>query len=80
MVALAYLVVPGTLLTFGILLYLLHRWPASRVAYQFVLAPIVAIGLAALLLNESIEPAVVAGTVLVIAGVWIGALRSTEPA
>ena len=78
--ALAYLVVPGTLLTFGILLYLLHRWPASRVAYQFVLAPIVAIGLAALLLNESIEPAVVAGTVLVIAGVWIGALRSTEPA
>jgi drug/metabolite transporter (DMT)-like permease len=79
-IALGYLVVPGTVLTFGILLYLLHRWPASRVAYQFVLAPIVAIGLAALLLGEPIEPAVVAGTALVIVGVWLGALRSTAAA
>jgi drug/metabolite transporter (DMT)-like permease len=76
-IAFAYLVVPGTILTFGILLYLLHRWPASRVAYQFVLAPIVAIGLAAVLLDEPVEPVVVAGTVLVLVGVWIGALRST---
>jgi drug/metabolite transporter (DMT)-like permease len=79
-IALLYLVVPGTVLTFAILLYLLHRWPASRVAYQFVLAPIVAIGLAALLLQEQIEPVVVAGTALVIVGVWVGALRSTERA
>lgn len=78
--AFVYLVVPGTVLTFGLLLYLLHRWPASRVAYQFVLAPIVAIGLAALLLGEPIEPAVVAGTALVIVGVWLGALRSTAAA
>jgi drug/metabolite transporter (DMT)-like permease len=56
---------------------LLHRWPASRVAYQFVLAPIVAIALAAVLLNEPIQPVVLVGTALVIAGVWIGALRST---
>jgi drug/metabolite transporter (DMT)-like permease len=76
-IAFAYLVVPGTVLTFGILLYLLHRWPASRVAYQFVLAPIVAIALAAVLLSEPIQPVVLAGTALVIAGVWIGALRST---
>jgi drug/metabolite transporter (DMT)-like permease len=79
-IALLYLVVPGTVLTFAILLYLLHHWPASRVAYQFVLAPIVAIGLAALLLEEQIEPVVVAGTALVIVGVWVGALRSTERA
>src|SRR5262245_43092137 len=76
-IAFIYLVIPGTIITFGILLYLLHRWPASRVAYQFVLAPIVAIGVAALLLDEPIEPAVTVGTILVIAGVWIGALRST---
>ena len=75
--AFVYLVIPGTLLTFGILLYLLRRWPASRVAYQFVLAPIVAILVAALLLNEPIEPAVIVGTALVIVGVWLGALRST---
>jgi drug/metabolite transporter (DMT)-like permease len=76
-IAFAYLVIPGTILTFGILLYLLHRWPASRVAYQFVLAPIVAIAVAAVLLDESIEPPVLVGTVLVLIGVWIGALRST---
>jgi drug/metabolite transporter (DMT)-like permease len=75
--AFVYLVIPGTLLTFWILLYLLRRWPASRVAYQFVLAPIVAILVAALLLHEPIEPAVIAGTALVIVGVWLGALRST---
>lgn len=75
--AFVYLVIPGTLLTFWILLYLLRRWPASRVAYQFVLAPIVAILVAALLLGEPIEPAVIAGTALVIVGVWLGALRST---
>jgi drug/metabolite transporter (DMT)-like permease len=75
--AFLYLVIPGTLLTFWILLYLLRRWPASRVAYQFVLAPIVAILVAAPLLGEPIEPAVIAGTALVIVGVWLGALRST---
>lgn len=76
-VAFIYLVVPGTLLTFWLLLYLLRRWPASRVAYQFVLSPIVAILVAALLLGEPIEPAVIVGTALVIIGVWLGALRST---
>ena len=75
--AFVYLVIAGTLLTFGILLYLLRRWPASRVAYQFVLSPIVAILIAAVLLGEPIEPAVIAGTALVIVGVWLGALRST---
>ena len=77
-IAFVYLVLPGTVLTFGLLLYLLRRWPASRVAYQFVIAPIVAIGLAALLLDEPIGPAVVAGTALVIVGVWLGALRSGQ--
>lgn len=75
--AFTYLVVPGTVLTFGLLLYLLKRWPASMVSYQFVLAPVVAIGLAALLLAEPIQPVVIAGTALVIVGVWLGALRRT---
>lgn len=76
--AFIYLVIPGTLLTFWLLLYLLRRWPASRVAYQFVLAPIVAILVAAIVLDEPIEPAVIVGTALVIVGVWLGALRSSS--
>lgn len=75
--AFAYLVLPGTVLSFALLLYLLRRWPASRVSYQFVLAPLVAIGLAAVLLGEPIQPIVVVGTGLVILGVWLGALRRT---
>ena len=76
--AFVYLVIPGTLLTFWLLLFLLRRWPASRVAYQFVLAPIVAIIVAALILGEPIEPVIILGTALVIVGVWLGALRSTS--
>jgi drug/metabolite transporter (DMT)-like permease len=79
-IALVYLVVPGTVVTFLLLLYLLHRWPASTVSYQFVLAPIVAIALAAILLAEPIRPIVIVGTVLVIVGVWLGALRPTARA
>ena len=77
-IAFVYLVIPGTLLTFWLLLFLLRRWPASRVAYQFVLAPIVAILVAAVVLGEPIQPADIAGTALVIVGVWLGALRSTS--
>ena len=77
-IAFVYLVIPGTLLTFWLLLFLLRRWTASRVAYQFVLAPIVAILVAAVVLGEPIQPADIAGTALVIVGVWVGALRSTS--
>jgi drug/metabolite transporter (DMT)-like permease len=77
-IAFVYLVIPGTLLTFWLLLFLLRQWPASRVAYQFVLAPIVAILVAAVVLGEPIQPADIAGTALVIVGVWLGALRSTS--
>lgn len=77
-IAFAYLVGPGTVLTFVLLLFLLRRWPASSVSYQFVVAPIVAIGLAAVLLAESIQPVVVLGTALVVVGVWLGALRRTS--
>jgi len=77
-IAFVYLVIPGTLLTFWLLLFLLRQWPASRVAYQFVLAPIVAILVAAVVLGEPIQAADIAGTALVIVGVWVGALRSTS--
>jgi drug/metabolite transporter (DMT)-like permease len=77
-VAFVYLVLPGTLATFLLLLALLRRWPASSVAYQFILAPIVSISLGALLLGEPVGPGVLAGAGLVIVGVWIGALARTD--
>jgi drug/metabolite transporter (DMT)-like permease len=73
--AFVYLVVPGTILVFLLLLWLLARWTATAVSYQFVLAPIVSITLAATLLGEPVGPSVLVGAALVIAGVYLGAIR-----
>lgn len=78
--AFGYLVGPGTVVVFLLLLYLLRRWTATAVSYQFVLAPIVSISLAALLLGESIGASVIVGAILVILGVYVGAIaRPTGP-
>jgi drug/metabolite transporter (DMT)-like permease len=73
----AYLVLPGTVLVFLILVHLLHRLPASVVSYQFVLAPIVSITLGAVVLGEAFGPAVLVGVAIVIAGVYLGALAGS---
>lgn len=70
----AYLVVPGTVLIFLLFLYLLRRLPATVVAYQFVLAPIVSITLGGLLLGEPIGPGTVVGAAVVAGAVYLGAL------
>ena len=72
--AFLYLVGPGTVVVFVLLLYLLHRWSATAVSYQFVLAPIVSITLAATLLGESVGAGVVLGAILVVVGVYVGAI------
>ena len=72
--AFAYLVVPGTVVIFLLFLALLRRWSATAVSYQFILAPIVSIALATQVLGEPIRPEVVVGAVLVLVGVYIGAI------
>ncbi len=79
-IALAYLVTLGTVGVFGLFLVVLRRWQASAVAYEFVLAPFVATALGAWLLDESIRPITAVGAVLVLVGVYIGALSHTERA
>jgi drug/metabolite transporter (DMT)-like permease len=72
--AFVYLVVPGTVVVFLLLLHVLRAWSATASSYQFVLAPIVSISLAGLLLGEPIGPQVLIGTALVLAGVYLGAI------
>jgi drug/metabolite transporter (DMT)-like permease len=74
-VALAYLVVIGSMLVFGLYIVVLRRWPASRAAYTFVLIPIVTVTLSAWLDDEPIGTGLVFGGLLVLAGVYVGALR-----
>lgn len=56
-------------------LFVLGRWPASRAAYSFVLILVVTVLLSAWLDDEPVGPVLVLGGVLVLAGVYVGALR-----
>jgi len=74
----AYLVTIGTVGVFSLYLFVLSRWTASAASYEFVLAPLVGIVLAAWLLHERITATFAAGSVLVLIGVYFGAIRSTR--
>jgi drug/metabolite transporter (DMT)-like permease len=75
LVAQAYLVILGSVVAFTLYVYVLRRWTASAVSYEGVLIPIVAILLASWLQDEEITWAFAAGSVLVLIGVYVGALR-----
>ena len=55
-------------------LFVLKRWPASVTAFQFVLFPLVAISLGAWLAHEPVTRPLIAGAVLVLVGVYAGAV------
>jgi drug/metabolite transporter (DMT)-like permease len=71
----AYLVTFGTVGVFGLYLFVLSRWSASATSYEFVLAPVFGIALAAWLFDERITAGFAIGSILVLAGVYLGALR-----
>ena len=75
-VAQAYLITFGTIGVFGLYLFVLSRWTASATSYEFVLAPVVGIALAAWLLDEAVTPGFAVGSIIVLVGVYLGALRS----
>lgn len=73
--ALAYLVIGGSFAVFALYLYVLRRWTASAASYQFVLFPFVTLTLSAWLTGERLTPMLAVGGLLVLAGVYVGALR-----
>ena len=78
--ALTYLVVIGSVLVFYLYLFVLGRWPASRTAYGFVLLPVAAIPISAWLTGEVVTASFVLGALVVLVGVWLGAIsRSPRP-
>jgi drug/metabolite transporter (DMT)-like permease len=72
--AVAYLVA-ATVGLFLLVLFVVQRWTASATAYTFVLMPVVAVALGALLADERITVTTVVGGAIVCAGVYIGAVR-----
>jgi drug/metabolite transporter (DMT)-like permease len=77
-VALGYLVAVGSVVVFVLYLFVLKYWAASRAAYTFVLIPVVTVLLSAWLDDEPIRAGLVLGGLLVLAGVYVGALRPAE--
>lgn len=72
--AFAYLVTVGSFALFLLFLYVIRRWTASAVAYQFVLSPMVAVAAGAWLADESVTATFAVGAAVILAGVYVGAL------
>lgn len=80
--AFVYLILLGSVGLFVLYLFILKRWTASRTAYAFVLFPVVASLLGLWLEGDPITPALALGGIIVLGGVYIGALHgalSGEP-
>jgi len=73
--ALGYLVAVGSVVAFVLYLIVLRYWAASRAAYVFVLIPFVTVAPSAWLDDEPVGAGLVLGGLLVLAGVYVGALR-----
>ena len=76
--ALAYLVA-ATVGLFLLVLVVVQRWTASATSYIFVLMPVIAIALGALVADEAITVTTVAGGAIVCLGVYVGAARRGQP-
>lgn len=72
-VAMAYLVILGSVVMFGAFVFALGRWTASAVSYSTLLLPLVTLPVAALLAGETITIWLVVGGAIILAGVYIGA-------
>ncbi len=74
-IAIAYLVVFGSVAVFILALYVLQRWTASATSYAFLLFPLITIALGSAILREPIQPTFVVGGALVLVGVYVGAVH-----
>lgn len=79
-VALGYVAAAGSVAVFLLHVYVVQRWSASRTAHVMVVIPFVTVVLSSWLDDEPITVGLVSGGLLVIVGVYIGALRRARPA
>jgi drug/metabolite transporter (DMT)-like permease len=74
-IAIGYMVIVGSGVVFTLYVILLRYWNAARANYSFVLIPVFTLIYSAVLLDEQIDSGLIAGGLLVVAGVYVGALR-----
>ena len=73
-IALLYLILFGSVGMFVLILYVLTHWTASASSYALVLMPVVTVLSASWIANEPITIALLIGGILVLSGVYVGAL------
>jgi drug/metabolite transporter (DMT)-like permease len=71
--AIAYLVLLGSIVMFGLYLFSLKRWTASAMSYVTLLMPLVTVPVAAWLLAERVSPLLLIGGLVAVGGVYVGA-------
>lgn len=76
--AVGYLVLFGSVGAFVLGLYVLSHWTASASSYMLVLMPIVTVLLALWITHEEVTPALLVGGLLVLIGVYVGALMPSD--
>lgn len=74
-IALGYVVAVGSIAAFMLYVFVIHRWTASRASYVMVVIPFVTVALSAWLDDEPVGTGLLLGAILVLAGVYVGALR-----
>jgi drug/metabolite transporter (DMT)-like permease len=72
------MVIIGSGVVFTLYVVVLKYWDASRANYGFVVIPIVTVLVSAWLLDEKVTVGLIFGGALVLAGVYLGALRQTN--
>jgi drug/metabolite transporter (DMT)-like permease len=77
--AMSWLILPGSLGVFWLFVFVLRRWTASAVSFEFLLIPLATIPFSALLTGEVITPLMLVGGAIILAGVDVGALAPGPP-
>lgn len=78
LIAFIYLVLLGSVVFSALIIFVLKRWTATAVSYQLVLAPIVTMFVAFILRGETISITSLLGGLIVLAGVYIGAITTSK--
>jgi drug/metabolite transporter (DMT)-like permease len=77
--SMGYLILFGSIVMFGLYLYALRHWTASAVSYVTLLMPLVTVKVATLLISERPSILFVAGGLIALAGVYVGAFLRIRP-
>jgi drug/metabolite transporter (DMT)-like permease len=74
LISITWLVIAGSVGLFQLFLFVIKRWTASATVYAATGMPVIAAGLGIFMLGQSVTMQVLAGGVLVIAAVYVGAI------